>query len=263
MGRRLRRCGFRALGLAGAALSLGCVTQAPTGPAELDSRQTVSMLRAGDFARLSGYYAAVQRSYDGGRTTDRELRTAFRHFYDTAPDLAARYESWVKEMPNSYVAHLARAIYYLRIGEQSRGNQIIADTSKAQLRGMDAAFAVADEELHRSASLDRKPLMTVFYELDIGKFYGDDAQNRRLLQRSLAIDPKNFIVRQMYMMTLQTAWGGSTAQMKAFLADCRTAGLPAAQLREFTAQVYANEAWVDDVHKNFESAASEYLEAYK
>ena len=103
-------------------MGLAFASSAATEPTELSTRQTVNMVRAGDFTRLDRYYAVVQASYDTGRLSDRKLRSAFRHFYDTSPDLAARYASWVKEMPRSYVAHLARAIYYLRIGEQSRGN---------------------------------------------------------------------------------------------------------------------------------------------
>lgn len=244
-------------------MGLAFASSAATEPTELSTRQTVDMVRAGDFTRLDRYYSVVQASYDAGRLSDRKLRSAFRHFYDTSPDLAARYASWVQEMPRSYVAHLARAIYYLRLGEQSRGNLIIADTSQARRNGMDAALAQSDKELQKSAVLDRKPLMSIFYELDIGKFYGDAVGNRQLLQASLAIEPKNFIVRQMYMMTLQTAWGGSTAQMEAFLHSCKAAGLPAADLNEFTAQVFANEAWVDGNRKDFKRSAAEYLDAYK
>ncbi|MHB8814989.1 MAG: tetratricopeptide repeat protein [Steroidobacteraceae bacterium] len=106
-------------------------------------------------------------------------------------------------------------------------------------------------------------MLTVFYELDIGMYDGDAEQNRQLLQASIAIDPKNVIAREAYMNTLQTAWGGSTAQMKQFLASCRAAGLPAAGITELTSQVVANEAWVDDSQGNYERAGLQYLEADK
>lgn len=105
-------------------------------------------------------------------------------------------------MPNSYVAHLARAIYCVKAGQASRGNRIIADTSEPQLRGIDAAFGVALKELQESYHLETKPLLTVFYLVDIGMYEGEATQNRQLLQYSLEIDPKNFIVREMYIQTL-------------------------------------------------------------
>ncbi|MHB8814990.1 MAG: hypothetical protein ACYDAE_17195 [Steroidobacteraceae bacterium] len=149
MRQQLRKFRLQALGLAVAATNLACAAHPPTDH-ELGARQTMNMVRAGEFARLDRYYSAVQSSYDGGKISDRRLRSAFRHFYDTSPDLAARYASWVEKMPNSYVAHLAKAIYYLRVGEQSRGNKFISDTSHAQLRGMDQAFATALGELQKS-----------------------------------------------------------------------------------------------------------------
>ena len=174
------------------------------------------------------------------------------------------YESWVKRMPDSYVAHLARAIYYVKVGQASRGNRIIADTSAAQLRGMDAAFNVAFTELQKSYHLERKPLLTVFYLVDIGKYEGEAAQNRQLLQDSLEIDPKNFIVREMYMQTLMTAWGGSTEKVKAFVVQSRTAGLSAAHMKDLASLVFSDEAWIDDVdNENYKRAAAEYLEAAK
>jgi tetratricopeptide (TPR) repeat protein len=167
-------------------------------------------------------------------------------------------------MPGSYVAHLARAIYYLKVGQASRGNLVIADTSEAQLSGMDTAFAVASQELRKSFPLDRKPLLSVFYALDIGKFGGDAAHNLELLHASVAIDPRNFIVREMYEQTLQTAWGGSTDEIRAFVAQCKRAGLPAAQMKALRSVVYADEAWIDEFdNKSYKRAAAEYLEAAK
>jgi hypothetical protein len=150
------------------ATGLGCVTHAPGALPELDTQQTVAMVRAGQFARLNRYYAAIQGGYDTGSISDEGLRAAFRHLYDASLDLAPCYESWVKEMPDSYAAHLARAIYYLRVGEGSRGDRFISDTSETRISGMEAAFSVASGELQHSSSLEKKPLLSVFYELDIG-----------------------------------------------------------------------------------------------
>ena len=264
MKRRFRDYRILALLSLLAATRAGYATHAPLARSELSTQQTVAMMRAGQFAALNRYYAKVQAQYDRGSASDERLRSAVRNFHDSSPDLAVPYESWVKEMPGSYVAHLARAIYYVRVGEVSRGGSVIAETSEAQLSGMDAAFAVASKELKTSLSLERKPLLSVFYALDIGKFEGNAAGNQELLQDSLAIDPGNYIVREMYMLTLQTAWGGSTEQVKAFLAQCKSARLSARQMRLLKSLVFSDEAWVDDFdNRNYKLAAAEYLEAAK
>lgn len=252
-----------ALSLAILATGQGCASDAARVRPEPGAQETVVMVRAGEFAELDRRYAAVQAGYDKGSISDERLRAAFRHFYDSSPDLAPRYASWVKEMPDSYVAHLARAIYYIRVGQNSRGNLVIADTSDTQLKEMEGAFAVASGELKKSLSLERKPLLSVFYELDIGKFQGDAAGNRGLLEVAIAMDPKNFIVREMYMQTLQTAWGGSTEQIKAFVTECKTAGLSTAHMKDMQSMVFADEAWVDESDNNYKRAAAEYLEAAK
>jgi tetratricopeptide (TPR) repeat protein len=262
MKRQLREFRLHALGLAIVATSLGCVTPASRALPELSTQQTVNMVRVGQFAELNRYYAAVQARYDKGSISDERLRSAFRHFYDTSPDLAPRYASWVKEMPDSYAAHLARAIYYLRVGQESRGDRFLSDTSEKQISGMEAAFSVASGELQESFSLEKKPLLSVFYALDIGKLVGDAGHNQALFQASLAMDRRNFIVREMYMETLRTAWGGSTDQMRAFVAESRTAGLSSRQLKDLEGSVFTDEAWIDEFRdKNYKRAAAEYLEA--
>lgn len=111
MWRQVKR--VRALGLMIVAALLGCASNAAlTGPG-LSAQQTVAMVRGRQFAALDRHYAAIQAGYERGSVSDEKLRAEFRNFYDSSPDLASQYESWVTEMPDSYVAHLARAIYYL------------------------------------------------------------------------------------------------------------------------------------------------------
>ena len=237
---------------------------AATAPVELvpDSAQTVSLLKAGRFVDLNRRYGAVQSRFDRGEISDEALRAAFRNFRDADPALAAQYTSWVRQMPRSYVAHLARAIYYLRIGKERRGGGFIIDTSSSQLQGMEAAFAVALQELKKSVALESNPLLSYLYALDVSRYEGDSADSYRWLHAAVATDPQNFVTRQAYMMTLQTAWGGSSEKMRNFLYDCWHAGLRAAQMRRLDALVIANDGWVDEyVNKDLPRAESEYLRA--
>lgn len=227
-----------------------------------DSAQTLSLLKAGRFVELSRRYGVVQSQFDQGEISDETLRAIFRNFSHTDPVLQAQYASWVRQMPRSYIAHLAMAIYYLRIGEERRGGGFISDTSHSQLQGMEAAFAVALQELKKSVALDSKPLLSYLYALDVSRYEGDPDDSYQWVHAAIATDPRNFIARQMYMMTLQTAWGGDSGKMRAFLYDCWRAGLPAAQMRRLDALVVANDGWVDEfVKKDLPRAEREYLRA--
>jgi tetratricopeptide (TPR) repeat protein len=227
-----------------------------------DSAQTLSLLKAARFVELNQRYGAVQSQFDQGGISDETLRAVFRNFSHTDPALESRYASWVRQMPRSYIAHLARAIYYLRIGEERRGGGFISVTSSSQLQGMEAAFAMALQELKKSVALESNPLLSYLYALEVSRYEGHSDDSYRWLHAAITIDPRTFIARQMYMKTLQTAWGGSSEKMRSFLYDCWRAGLPAAQMRQLDALVIANDAWVDEyVNKDFPRAEREYVRA--
>ena len=74
------------------------------------------------------------------------------------------------------------------------------------------------------------------------------------------IDPHNLVMREKYMGSLQTRWGGSQEQMLAFLNECRSAGLSAADLRVLESYIIGDRAWVHQfVEEDFDAAARDYL----
>jgi TPR repeat protein len=79
---------------------------------------------------------------------------------------------------------------------------------------------------------------------NIRQYFGDPKGARQLLDRSIAIDPHNFIIRENYMNALQTRWGGSVNEMKAFLNECQHAGLAAEKFKALEAKVFEDEAYV-------------------
>src|SRR5262245_51936047 len=82
---------------------------APVYPTKVETRQ---LLQTGHFDLLDQRYGEIQTEYDNGVISDVDLRAAFRTFYDPDPALERWFEAWTKHSPNSYVAHLARGIYY-------------------------------------------------------------------------------------------------------------------------------------------------------
>src|SRR5882757_5430793 len=76
------------------------------------SNKALALLKAESFEELERTFSGVQRSYKMGAITDEDLRAAFRVFYSTDPSLERYYDLWVTSHPQSYVAHLARGIYF-------------------------------------------------------------------------------------------------------------------------------------------------------
>lgn len=219
------------------------------------------LLAESQFATLDRHFSNVQRDYVDGLISDEELRNAFRVFYATDEALESKYDAWVDQFPQSYVAHLARGIYLKRVGRSRRGSDYIQKTSFVQLLGMSFAYARAAREFHASAKLNGRPLLTYMHAMDISTQDGDAAETRRLLDLSVDVDPTNFIVRQKYMISLEPRWGGSMREMHAFLDECRRANLPQARLRKLAAVIAADQAFTDYEWRHYAAAASEYREA--
>ena len=223
--------------------------------------ETVALLRADKFAELDARFAAIQTAYEKNILSDEQLRNAFRAFYDTDAALRPKYDLWVANFPKSYVARLARAIYYRRIGQVQRGGGTISQTSDSRLRGMEAAFGLSMRDLQASTSLDKRPLLTVFNELAIAIHDGNAQESRALLDESLRIDPGNVIIRHDYMISLEPRWGGSTEQMTAFLDESRKAGLPEPKLRYLEAVIVSDQADALKDAGDFPAAEREYRKA--
>ncbi len=226
--------------------------------------QMLALLNSGDFAELDRLYGTLQHEYETRSISDGDLRASFRVFYLTDPALAHQYDAWVRHSPNSYVAHLARGIYYDFLGADRRGEASAGETSAEQFQGMYEAFAVAVADFKLSMSLTRRPILTYLYRLRIDRYVGNQSEAREVFEDAMRIDPHSFIVREMYMMALSTQWGGSQDAMKQFLEASREAGLSDVHLRVLESAIVADQAWIELFeHKDYAAAARAYLHAYE
>jgi tetratricopeptide (TPR) repeat protein len=224
----------------------------------------MALLKAEDFAPLDAHFSAVQRAYREGALTDEDLRAAFRVFYDTDASLAAKYDAWLAKYSRSYVAHLARGIYFKFVGNERRGGEFVSKTSEAQLRGMREAHSEAAKSLYASFALDEKPILSYLHAIDLSSHASDERESRRLLNLSLRADPRNFIVREKYIGTLQSRWGGSLEQMIAFYDESKKAGLSTAHLQIFEGLIAEERGWIAQYHDHdYAAAARAYREAEK
>jgi hypothetical protein len=86
----------------------------PDAPAEHAGRQeTLQLLRAENYSVLDKKMNGLQEAYEQGIISDESLLHGFRAFYDTDPLLERNYQAWLAAYPNSYLAHLAHATYYI------------------------------------------------------------------------------------------------------------------------------------------------------
>jgi tetratricopeptide (TPR) repeat protein len=220
--------------------------------------ETRALLDSNQFAELDRRFSAVQRNYKDGSISDEDLRAAFRAFYPTDAALEQKYTAWIAQFPKSYVARLARAIYYVWVGRERRGGNVISETREEQLRGMEAAFAQASKDLDVSLHLDDKPLLTYAQEMDIVRYVSNGDSARAILQTANKIDPDNVVVREKYMGTLMTRWGGSEEEMRAFVEESRGEGLSAPRLHSLEVIILTDQAQTEEDAGDYASAERDY-----
>jgi tetratricopeptide (TPR) repeat protein len=223
--------------------------------ATLTAGDVRSLLSRGEFGKLDGHFGQLQRSYGAGRITEVDLRAAFRVFYEPDPVLESAYSRWVANSPQSYVAHLARGIYYKFLGTERRGEESASRTTPEQFAAMHAAHRIAASEFERSIKLEKKPILSYLHYIDILMYKGDDAGTRRLFENGLKLDSKTFVLREKYLGTLMRKWGGTPEQMHAFIAESRLAGLTQQQMAQLNSVVIQDEAWVRQFHDQDDDGA--------
>jgi TPR repeat protein len=219
------------------------------------------MLQQGKFQQLDSEFSAVQQRFERGEITGDEARNAFRAFYPIDPDLAQKYDQWVTAFPKSYVARLARAIYYKERGSKERGGKYMAETSQTQIDMMNSSFAKAIKDFGDSIPMNPKPFLSYLHILDVGRQYVPAAYSRVLYDHAVGLDPTSIAVRQKFMLTLSTKWGGSLDSMQKFLEECRAAKLPAVQFRQLESMVYEDEGWERENEGNHAAAEVAYRKA--
>lgn len=200
------------------------------------------LLRNENFRELDRYYSFVQHEFRDDKISAKVVRDAFRAFYPTDRDLAAKYDAWVKRYPKSYVARLARAIYYKKIAYEERGDKFISETSDTQLARMDETMKKAIGDFGASIEMDPKPFLSYFHMLDISSSYAGAHYTRKMYDEAIRLAPMFVDTRRKYMLSLEDKWGGSLQQMQYFLTECEHEKIPRPQLNALESMVYENEA---------------------
>lgn len=244
-------------------LGIGLSISVSTGYPRETTPSVAASLRNENFSELNRYYSSIQSRFRDGKASAGELRDAFRAFDVTDRDLAVRYDAWVRSFPKSYVARLARAIYYKNIGYEERGDKYISETSTLQLEKMDAAMKKAISDFGASITMDPKPFLSFFYMIGIIRSYAGPAYSRKMYDEAIRLAPSFLDTRREYMLSLEDKWGGSLEQMRGYFEECKREALPTSQLNLLEAMIYedqASELEEQGDHAGAESAYRKTLE---
>ncbi|MFP5409235.1 MAG: hypothetical protein ACLGGY_08150, partial [Gammaproteobacteria bacterium] len=97
--------------IAGVLLSFSAAVGAQTLPIP-DALEVQALLARQDAAALQTYFSRYQRQYEADPATERPLFLLYGALeLETDSSLKPFYDRWVLEMPDSYEARMARALY--------------------------------------------------------------------------------------------------------------------------------------------------------
>lgn len=193
--------------------------------ADIVPASTAAQLKNGRLEAAEQAFSALQSSFEQGRSTEFDLLDSYKVFYKEDAALAAALDEWIDAYPQSSYAYLARGVYYRKRGEERRGTNYVAKTPRADLAYMSSMFQKAKLDLARSLQLNNRSYIAELHLLNIAQFEGDVLAARQALSNATDLLPSNFLARARYTVSLTPRWGGSYAQIDAFISRCRSQGV--------------------------------------
>lgn len=189
-----------------------CAIGVENSNAQLD-QQILSLTRAQDFDKLDALLVGMENNYEKNYRNERQVDLAFDTFYRASPDLDVLLGNWIKAKPKSYVAYMARGVYYTKVGWLKRGDKFVDETTKQQLDGMVYYFQKAIKDFDQARLINSKTIHPLCYEIEILMNFGQKEQIQKLYEEALQINPMSLTVRWYYITTLLPRWGGSIPQI--------------------------------------------------
>src|SRR5215469_9072054 len=121
-------------------LAILSITRGPlrplTPPFIVNKSDIVADVEAYRFEALDALLESYQRRAEADVAQEANAHMAYETFIDSDPRFMPALDQWVKKFPNSYSAHLARAMSLFADGKEARGDKWASDTSAQQFARM-------------------------------------------------------------------------------------------------------------------------------
>lgn len=201
-------------------ICLSFLTGCKRTPTEIPDFQVIkALLENGKYEEVDSLFSACQKDYEEKIIGEEVIVDLFDNFDSTDMHIEDLTTEWIKLIPDSYSAYLARGIYYTNMGWLSRGYAYIDTTKKEQFDEMADYFSKAEKDLLKALELNPKLIVAYGELMSISMVGGKGKGERYWLEKAEQIDPSSFLIRKTYMYSLQPKWGGSLEEMKAFVGE--------------------------------------------
>lgn len=225
-----------------------------------DAFEILKNLKARNYPALETTLSQYQERYESDPQDEEALQTAYSIFESSDPTLKEPLNAWVRTLPNSYAARLARGIYQEHLGWLSRGARYIRDTSAGQIKGMQRHFALAQKDIRAAVAANPKLSVGYCYLIKISMATGDPALSK-LVDEAFASNPYSFSIHAQYMFSLLPTWGGSLPAMRSYADRLKTLAQQNPRLLVLTGYVPYAEADELERRRDYKGALKKYNEA--
>jgi tetratricopeptide (TPR) repeat protein len=184
-----------------------------------DRLKILADLKARRFDALDQELRSYQLQAEKNVSMEANVVLAIGAFSNTESALRPLLDEWEKQLPDSYVPHLAKAEYLIASGLKARGGKWADETPKQQFARMNDYFAQGLKELKEVLSRNKR--VSEAYVLLIGAAKTSEGPEfvRKITLEGLAEVPASFAIRRAFMTSLEPRWGGSYDAMEQFAHD--------------------------------------------
>ena len=176
-----------------------------------------NLLVAMKYDDLEKYLKEIDETYKKDTTKEGLLFTVYNTFRIDDEGYLKFFNNWLEAIPNSYNAHLARAIYYYDMGWYERGSKWISETKDEQINKMFEYFQKSYNDIEKYSELNGASIVSYALLMKLNMTTGEKEKNKEILKKALKLDNSSSSIRGVYLMSLSPRWRGSYAQMHEFI----------------------------------------------
>jgi tetratricopeptide (TPR) repeat protein len=229
----------------------------------VDKREIVGLLLRGRYDALDRRLEGVHRQVVGDIRYEYHLVDAFYAFGRTDPEVGARLDDWVRRQPASPHARIARAMYSLNAGWEARGGKWAPATPEEQMDRFRELATDAVGDARAGLAAEPAHLVGHYVLLNLARAFAPDREIRMVLDTALAKHPDSYVLRDLYMTSLEPRWRGSYRRMREFGEEAARLASRNPRLATLRGAEHVYRAWEHRRKDDYAAALAEYEQALR
>jgi TPR repeat protein len=224
----------------------------------------ITSLSMDDFARLENESGHFLNEYANGKISGDEFYKSLTNMLpsgELSGSWQAHLELWLNKYPQSYVANYLLGVFYENKAWQLRGHKFRSETTKKQFADFEEFSTRAEDQFIKSTHYFSKPYPTYCRLILIANALGNgkEAEYFRLAEKN---DPAGYLAHADFLKGLAPKWGGSIAQVQAFVDSSSKSAMNAEDKKRIEALGFEIKGDDAEIREDYKSAIEFLRKAY-